>query len=322
MKAVILAGGLGTRLRPITDNLPKPVVPMGNRAFAEFQIDILRKVGIGEIVFSLGYQPERIRGILGNGERFGVRLEYVTEPEPLGTAGAFAFANRGADQPVVVLNGDILTDVDLTQMIEIHRSTSASATLFLTEVADPTKYGLVDVDQKGRITGFREKPSAEEAARIERPLINAGIYLLSPSTFDLIPSNTRCMFEHDVFPALIARGDMVSSFAPECYWRDIGTIENYLEGNIDSLKPPFREGSGSLIGEGCSIADTAVITDSVLADDIVVGGDSTIAESVIHRGTRIGDRCRVDRAVIGSECVIADDTDLDPGTVLADGTIL
>jgi len=320
MKAVILAGGLGTRLRPVTDNIPKPVVPMGNRAFAEFQIDILKKVGISEIIFSLGYQPEKIQEVLGDGRRFGIRLRYVTESEPLGTAGAFAFANGNSTEPVFVLNGDILTDVDLNHMMDVHRSQRASATLFLKEVKDPTRYGLVDLDESGRVTGFREKPSAEEASKIDRPLINAGIYLLESNVTELIPAGVKFMFETDVFPALISRGDMLASFAPHCYWRDIGTIENYREGNLDSLKFPFRDNLEYLSGNDCEISGSATVLDSVVGDNVIIGADSTISRSVIHSDTRIGARCVIEDAVIGSGCVVGDDTKLEPGAVLADGT--
>jgi len=320
MKAVILAGGLGTRLRPLTDNLPKPVVQLGNRPFAEYQIEILRKAGIEEIIFSLGYRSEHIEAVLGDGSRLGVSLKYATEPAPLGTAGAYSFAGGDNSGPVFVLNGDILTDIDLSAMMEIHHSRAATATLFLKEVPDPTLYGLVEVDGSGRVTGFREKPSAEEAAALAHPLINAGIYLLEPTVSELIPPGLKCMFEHDVFPALIARGDFVASFAPECYWRDIGTIENYRIGNIDSLNPPFGSGLDRMIGANCSISDDADIFNSVVGDDVTIGKDSVVKDSVIHSGSSIGERCRIHAAVVGNGCTIGDDVELGPGTVLGDGT--
>jgi NDP-sugar pyrophosphorylase family protein len=320
MKAVILAGGLGTRLRPLTDNLPKPVVPLGNRPFAEYQIDILKRAGVDEVTFSLGYQSEKIEQTLGDGGRFGIRLNYMTEPEPLGTAGAFAFANRNSDDSVFVLNGDILTDVNLEAMIEIHRSREAVATLFLKEVSDPTLYGLVDVDESGKVTGFREKPSAEEASKIERPLISAGIYLLEPSVSEMIPPNVKYMFEHDVFPTLITRGFQVASYAPECYWRDIGTIENYRLGNIDSMRPPFGDCEKRLIGERCAIAETAKISESVVGDDVRIGELSVVSQSVIQNGSVIGERCRIESSVIGRDCIIGNGIYLKPGTVVADGT--
>jgi len=320
MKAVILAGGLGTRLRPLTDNLPKPVVPLGNRPFAEYQIDILKRAGVDEVTFSLGYQSEKIEQTLGDGRHFGIRLNYMTEPEPLGTAGAFAFANGNSKDCVFVLNGDILTDVDLGAMIEEHRNRRATATLFLKEVTDPTLYGLVEVDESGKVTGFREKPSAEEASKIERPLISAGIYLLEPSVSELIPPNTRFMFEHDVFPTLIGRGSSVASFAPECYWRDIGTIENYRLGNIDSLRPPFNNNGKAMIGDRCVISETAEVSDSVVGDDVRIGELSLISQSVVQSGSVIGERCRIDSSVIGKDCIIGDGIELKPGTVLADGT--
>lgn len=322
MRAVILAGGLGTRLRPLTDNIPKPIVPFGNRPFAEYQIDILKKAGIEDICFSLGYQSDKIEAVLGDGQDHGVRLTYVIEPEPLGTAGAFAFANRGAEGPVFVLNGDILTDVDLTSMMEAHRSESAVATLFLKEVEDPTRFGLVDVDGSGRVKGFREKPSPEEAAMIPHPLISAGIYLLEESVTDLIPPDVRFMFETDVFPALIGSGATVASFTPSCYWRDIGTIENYRVGNIDLLRPPFSDDLSTIIGNDCEISASSEVNRSVIGDRVKIGDGSHIEGSVIHEKTVIGDGCVIEDAVIGRGCSIGDGVRLVPGTALADGTMI
>lgn len=322
MRAVILAGGLGTRLRPLTDNLPKPIVPFGNRPFAEYQIDILRKAGIEDICFSLGYQSDKIKAVLGDGEDYGVRLTYVTEPEPLGTAGAFAFANRGARGPVFVLNGDILTDVDLSSMMQVHRSGSASATLFLKEVEDPTRFGLVEIDGSGLVKGFREKPSAEEAAMIPRPLISAGIYLLEESVTDMIPSDVRFMFETDVFPTLIGSGATVASFAPSCYWRDIGTIENYRVGNIDLLRAPFSDDLSMMIGNDCEISASSEVNRSVIGDRVKIGDGSRIEGSVIHDQTEIGDGCVIEEAVIGRGCSIGNGVRIVPGTVLADGTVV
>lgn len=322
MRAVILAGGLGTRLRPLTENLPKPIVPFGNRPFAEYQIDILRKAGIEDICFSLGYQSDKIEAVLGDGRDYGVKLTYMTEPQPLGTAGAFAFANRGARGPVFVLNGDILTDVDLNSMMLSHRSRSATATLFLKEVEDPTRFGLVDVDGSGLVIGFREKPSAEEAAMIPHPLISAGIYLLEESVTDMIPSAVRFMFETDVFPALIGSGAVVASFAPSCYWRDVGTVENYRIGNIDLLRPPFSDELSMMIGSDCEISASSEINRSVIGDRVRIGDKSRVESSVIHDQTVIGEGCVIEEAVIGRACSIGDGVRLEPGTALADGTVI
>jgi NDP-sugar pyrophosphorylase family protein len=322
MRAVILAGGLGTRLRPLTDHTPKPIVPLGNRPFAEYQIDVLRRAGIEDICFSLGYQSEKIESVLGDGTDLGVRLSYVTEQAPLGTAGAFAFANRDSQDPVFVLNGDILTDVNLREMIEVHRREAAVATLFLKEVSDPTLYGLVETDGSGLVTGFREKPSNEEARKISHPLISAGIYLLEASVSRMIPSGVRFMFETDVFPSLIGKGARIASFSTTCYWRDIGTIENYRQGNLDSLRPPFSKHQENLIGCGCSIDESAELSTSVIGDRVALGGRSVVRGSVIHDDVSIGNDCVIEDTVIGRSCVVGDGSRLEPGTVLADETVI
>src|SRR5687767_10669758 len=176
MQALILAGGKGTRLRPLTVYTPKPIVPVLNRPFLLYQIDILRRAGIADITLSLNYQPNKIEFLLGDGSGFGVNLRYVTEPAPMGTAGAYKFAGGNLRETTVVFNGDILTDVDISKIIEFHREKKAAATIVLTPVENPSAYGLVETDEQGRVLRFLEKPKPEELANLATKNINAGIY--------------------------------------------------------------------------------------------------------------------------------------------------
>jgi NDP-sugar pyrophosphorylase family protein len=193
MKAILLAGGKGTRLRPLTIHTPKPIVPIFNRPFLHYQIDLLKQVPeIDEVILSLNYQPRRIEEMFGDGSTIGIKIRYVVEPAPLGTAGAIKYAGDQLTESVVVFNGDVLTQIDLGGVIRLHRERKARATIVLTPVDNPTAYGLVETDDAGNIRRFLEKPSADE---ITTNNINAGIYILEPDTFDRIPSNVPWSIE-------------------------------------------------------------------------------------------------------------------------------
>src|SRR3954469_13359068 len=202
MQALILAGGMGTRLRPLTVYTPKPVVPICNRPFLLYQIDILRRVGITDITLSLSYQPQKIEQQLGDGTEFGVKLKYTVEPQPMGTAGAYKFAEDLIRERTVVLNGDILTDLDLKSVIREHNDRKALATIVLAPVENPRAYGLVETETDGRIRRFLEKPKAEE---ITCNTINAGTYILEPRVLDFIPAGENHSFEYGLFPTLLMR---------------------------------------------------------------------------------------------------------------------
>src|ERR1051326_6317230 len=203
MRAILLAGGKGTRLRPLTLHTPKPIVPIFDRPFLRYQIDLLRQVPeIGEIVLSLNYQPGRIEEVFGNGDALGWRLRYVVEPTPLGTGGAIKFAaGEALDQPLVVFNGDVFKSVDLKDVIRLHRERRAAATIVLTPVDNPSAYGLVQTDADGRVVDFLEKPTPEQAGACNT--INAGIYVLDPATLDRIPRDTNFSIERGYFPSLV-----------------------------------------------------------------------------------------------------------------------
>jgi NDP-sugar pyrophosphorylase family protein len=245
MKAILLAGGKGTRLRPLTVHTPKPIVPILNRPFLYYQIDLLKQVPeIDEVILSLNYQPRRIEEVFGEGEGLGVRLRYVVEPMPLGTAGAVRYAGDALKESVVVFNGDVLTEVDLAAVLRLHRERNAKATIVLTPVENPRAYGLVETDSHGNVKRFLEKPGEDE---ITCNTINAGIYVLEPDTFDRIPKDTAWSIERSFFPSLIERGETFVAYVYDGYWIDIGTPAKYLQVHRDIMDgrysaPPFGVG--------------------------------------------------------------------------------
>src|SRR4026207_1553753 len=233
MKAILLAGGKGTRLRPLTIHTPKPIVPIFNRPFLHYQIDLLKQVPeIDEVILSLNYQPRRIEEIFGDGSDTGIKIRYVVEPAPLGTGGAIKYAGDKLTESVVVFNGDVLTQIDLAAVIRLHRERQAKATIVLTPVDNPAAYGLVETDAAGNVTRFLEKPNPDE---ITTNNINAGIYVLEPDTFDRIPKDTPYSIERSYFPSLIERGETFVAYVERGYWIDIGTPEKYTQVHRDIM---------------------------------------------------------------------------------------
>ena len=233
MQARILAGGKGTRLRPLTVYTPKPIVPICNRPFLLYQIDTLKRAGVTDITLSLSYQPQKIEQQLGDGSSFGVNLKYTVEPQPMGTAGAYKFAEDLIREPTVVFNGDVLTDLDLKAMIRQHKDRNATASIFLTPVEDASMYGVVETDGDGRVQRFVEKPKPGET---DCRNINAGAYVLEPKVLDLIPKGENYSFEYALFPKLLEQGEaFFAHIPPRTYWTDIGTPARYLQAHHDML---------------------------------------------------------------------------------------
>jgi NDP-sugar pyrophosphorylase family protein len=344
MKAVILAGGEGTRLRPLTLHTPKPVVPVADRPFLLHQIELLGRAGIRDIVFSVAYKPERVRDVFGSGEAFGVRIEYLVEDPPLGTGGAVKNAEGVLDETTVVLNGDILTDVDLSRVIDAHRRAGASATLVLTPVPNPSAYGLVETDASGRVTRFLEKPGAGE---ITTDTINAGIYILESRTLALMPPKETVSIERSFFPALIARGDLVKAHVHKGYWIDIGTPEKYLQVHRDVLREYFPVALGArkerggwihpearvddgaqlegpfFIGPGCRLeAGAALGPDSTLVADVQLSKGASVRGAVVWKGCTIAEGASVEGALLASDCRVGRAARIGPGAVLGAGTSL
>ncbi|HUR98146.1 MAG TPA: NDP-sugar synthase [Pyrinomonadaceae bacterium] len=340
MQALILAGGKGTRLRPLTVYTPKPIVPILNRPLLRYQIEMLARAAITDITLSLSYLPDKIEDVVGDGSDLGVNLRFVTEPSPMGTAGAYKFAAGSIRETTVVFNGDIITDVDVAGVIETHRANAAEATILLTPVDDPTKYGLVESGEKGEVVAFLEKPSADAVSKLKTKNINAGLYILEPGILELIPTGENCSFEYDVFPRVIKGGRKFFGHVLKTeYWRDVGTPDSYLSAHHDFLAGKIKQFSPaetaasdlattaevdgvSIIGEGCVIKPHARITNSVLGPGVHVDERATIANSVIWAHTRIGTAADIDGAVVGRSCYLGRNCSVRPGAVLGDKTSL
>ncbi len=342
MQALILAGGEGTRLRPLTTTMPKPVVPLANRPHLELMIEWLRWHGVDDVILSCGFLAEGVRQVLGTGEKLGVRLRYVEEPRPLGTGGALRFAGELLAERFFMLNGDVLTDVDLTAQLRQHEDTGARATLALVAVDDPSAYGLVRRRADLSVSEFVEKPSPDEA---DTNLINAGAYILERSVVEeMAEPGTTISIERDVFPKLVQRG--LFGYEAEGYWIDIGTPERYLQGTFDILEgkvrteigPALEDADGVLvgaasvegrtvapvvIGEGSVIAASATVGGrAVLGRDVTVGAGSQIEDAVLLDGVSVGRATRIRCAIVGPRARIGDHCVLEGRAVLGEGVKL
>lgn len=338
MQALILAGGKGTRLRPLTVYTPKPIVPICNRSFLLYQIDTLRNAGITDITLSLSYQPQKIEQLIGDGSEHGVKIKYTVEPQPMGTAGAYKFAEELIREPTVVFNGDILTDLDLEAVIREHNERRAAATLVLAPVENPSAYGLVETEADGRVRRFLEKPKPDE---ISVNTINAGTYVLEPRVLDFIPAGENYSFEYQLFPDLLRRGEPVFAHIPRAtYWIDIGTSERYLQvhhdllaGRVSHVNLAERQGdfesataaeidARSLIADGCIIKPGAQIINSVLGQGCYVDERARIENSVIWSHARISAGAQISGAIIGRGCHVGREARVGAGVVLGDKTSL
>jgi mannose-1-phosphate guanylyltransferase len=344
MKAILLAGGKGTRLRPLTVHTPKPIVPIFNRPFLYYQLDLLRQVPeIDEAILSLNYQPRRIEEIFGEGEGLGIRLRYVVEPQPLGTGGAIRYAGDQLTESVVVFNGDVLTQVDLGAVLRLHRERKAKATIVLTPIENPRAYGLVETDADRNIRQFLEKPGEDE---ITCNTINAGIYVLEPETFDRIPKDTAWSIERSFFPSLIERGETFVAYVYDGYWIDIGTPAKYLQVHKDIMDgrysaPPFVGSESKFVAEGARVEEGVDLLGPCFIDEgaVVKTGARILPYSVIGRQTHIEEAAVIDDSIIwpngwigreaqiagsilGRNCHIGRNAVLDPGAVLGDKTVI
>ena len=338
MQALILAGGKGTRLRPLTVYTPKPVVPICNRPFLLYQIDKLRRAGVTDITLSHSYQPHKIEEKLGDGSEFGVNLGYTVEPQPMGTAGAYRFAADLIREPTVVFNGDIVTDLDLRAVIRQHNDRKAVATVVLAPVENPSVYGVVETEEDGRVKSFSEKPRADE---VSVNTINAGTYILDPQVLDMIPEGESYSFEYDLFPELLRRGERFYAYVPEdAYWLDIGAPARYLQvhqdilaGRVRSVQLKKRRGECelatvaevdelSLLGDDCTVKPGAQIINSVLGEGVHVEEKARVENSVIWPHTRVSAGAHLSHAVVGRGCHIGRSAQVGAGAVLGDKTSL
>jgi mannose-1-phosphate guanylyltransferase len=318
LQALVLAGGQGTRLLPLTHTTPKPVMPLAGRPFLTFMLDWLSGHGVTEVILSCGFMSESVHDVLGDIYE-GLRLRYVIEEEPLGTAGPVRLAlDEGVlAERLLVLNGDVLTDMDLTGELAQHQRTRARATLALVAVQDTASYGVVPTDPEGRVEAFLEK--SEGPAPTNR--INAGAYVIERDVIETaVPAGRAVSFEREVFPQLVGSG--LYGWAAGGYWIDIGTPERYLEATYDLLsgrpesKLRPRDETGSLIGEGCLTAGAHIGPQSVLGTHCSVGSDSTVERSVLHDRVRIGADCHVRGSVLADRVHVGDGARIEPGALV------
>jgi mannose-1-phosphate guanylyltransferase len=336
MQALILVGGEGTRLRPLTSLVPKPVVPLAGRPFMSYMLEWLRGHGVDRAILSCGFLPDGVRAVLGDGSEWGVQLTYVEEPTPLGTGGALKYAEDLLDERFFMLNGDILSDMDLTAQLAQHEATGARATLALIGVDDPSAYGLVRRRPDLSVREFVEKPNLDE---IDTHLVNAGAYILERSVLaDMAPAGTRISIEREVFPRLVDDG--LYGFEASGYWIDIGTPQRYLQATWDILESEVRTEIGrqiaqangvlcedehparavhgpAVIGRGCSIAATATVTGrTVLGNGVRIGHNAHVDSSVILDGAVVDHHSRVTRCIVGPGATIGDHCRLDETSML------
>lgn len=340
MQALILVGGEGTRLRPLTLTLPKPVVPLVDRPFIRYMIDWLARHGVDDVVMACGFLAAGVRDVLGEGGDGGPRLRYVEEPEARGTAGAIKFAERFLDERFLALNGDVLTDLDLTALLQRHSEREARATLALYPVEDPSAYGLVRRTDDGEIVEFLEKP---DPAEIDTDEISAGAYVLERDVLDLVPEGREVSIEREVFPRLVGNG--LYSRRLEGYWMDIGTPERYLEaswhileGEVETEVAKRLNHNRRLVADGASVEGGAELSESVVVEDratiaagariggravigpgCAIGPGAVVEGSVLHRGCRLGDGARVVGAILAAGVRVGDDARIGEMAVVGEG---
>ena len=339
MQALILAGGQGTRLRPLTSTIPKPVVPLVGRPFISYMLEWLRSHGVDDVILGCGHMADGVRRVLGDGESLGIRLRYIEEPEPLGTGGALKFAEDLLDERFFMLNGDVLTDIDLTAELAQHEQTGALATLALIPVEDPSAYGLVPLNPDNSVREFIEKPGAEQT---ETDLINAGAYIIERRVLDgMAAAGTNISIEREVFPTLVGRG--LYGYPADGYWLDIGTPERYLQGTFDILEGnvtteigrrlgaaglALQDGANvqgrvvapALLGAGCTVAYGAIVGGrTVLGENVTVGAGAHVESSVLLDGASVGERSTVRGSIVGPGAQIGDHCHVEDRVVLGEG---
>ena len=345
MKALILAGGIGSRLRPLTNNLPKPMIPIFDRPFLHWMLKDLADRGVSEAILAVNYLPDAIMSYFGQND-VGLKLTSILEDKPLGTAGAVRNATSLLeDDTFLVCNGDIFTHIDLDELIQFHESRNAALTIVGTSVENPYAYGVLETDSLDRIERFVEKPSIEE---IRSSWINAGTYLMNREVLEQIPSGSFQMFETDIFPKLLDLGYPLYCYKAESYWLDIGVPANYVKLHHDvlrgSVKLPFDSmiyKAGIWQAPGCEIAEGALLEppiylgpgvrigdNSKLEGPVVVGAGSTIGSNTVIKSSLIwtqnviGDYCILDGSILAHGVAISDGTKIGQGSIIGSGAIV
>jgi mannose-1-phosphate guanylyltransferase / phosphomannomutase len=341
VKAVVMAGGEGTRLRPMTANQPKPLLPVVNRPIMEHVLRLLKRHGFDETVVTVQFLASLVRTYFGDGEDLGMHLSYATEETPLGTAGSVRNARAELDEPFLVISGDVLTDIDLSELVAVHERKGSLATLALKSMENPLEFGIVITREDGSIERFLEKPTW---GQVFSDTVNTGIYVCDPAVFDYIPEGTSVDFSSDVFPALLSDSKPIFGHVAEGYWEDVGTLEAYLKAHHDVLDgkvsldvPGFKIAEGIWLGEGAEVdpgaqvAGPAIIGDycrveagarlqeySVLGTNVMVRSDAYIERSVVHDNAYISQGVRLRGSVIGRSTDLRAFARCEEGVVLGD----
>jgi mannose-1-phosphate guanylyltransferase len=325
MRAVVLVGGFGTRLRPLTLSVPKPMLPVVDRPIVEWVVGGLAAAGIDEVVLALGFRPDVFQEAYPDDTCAGVRLRYAVESEPLDTAGAIRFAalDAGIEERFVVVNGDVLTDLDVRALLDFHAGHGAEGTIALHKVEDPSAFGVVPTDETGKVLAFVEKPPRDEAPT---DLINAGTYVLEPSVLDRIPDGRRVSIERETFPAMVADGVLYATDDKGVYWADTGTPQQYLQVMLDlvagkrAVPAPPAVATGAVVAEGAELVDAVVMVGAEVAGSVErsailpgarVEGGARVVDSVIGHGAVVGAGASVTDSVLGRDVVVA------PGAVVS-----
>jgi len=315
VRAVVLVGGFGTRLRPLTLNTPKQMLPVVDRPMIEWVLAGLARHGVDDAVLSLGYKPDAFAAAYPDGVCAGVRLHYAVEPEPLDTAGAVRFAalDAGIDERFVVVNGDVLTDLDLTSLVAFHDAHGAEGTIALHQVEDPSAFGVVPTDPDGRVQAFVEKPPRDEAPTDR---INAGTYVLEPSVLARIAGDRKVSVEREVFPAMVADGALYALDDGGVYWKDTGTPIQYLDAMLDIV-----EGHRPLLGQPPAAVHASAevhgsVTDSVVMAEATVGAGAQVTASALLPGARVGAGAVVEHSIIGPDAVVGAEARVVGGSVI------
>lgn len=333
MQAVILIGGEGTRLRPLSCHTPKAMVPILNRPLLEHLLRYLEKHGIRDIILAAGNTPSPIQNWLDNSTPPGVRVTCQAEESPMGTAGAVKHAESLLDEPFIVLNGDILTEIDLSAMLRQHQKIKPQASIALTPVDNPTLYGVVGTDAQGMVKSFVEKPGWD---KVTSHMINAGIYILEPEVLAQVPASTPSMFENDLFPRLLEMGKSILGYPSDAYWLDLGTPEKYLKSNHDRLLARGRQTSQAIQIEGESQIDpTAQIEGPVLIGEnciirararvkgpAVLGPGCELAEGAVVEGSVIWHHSKVDKGAVLKNCVVCSHSHVEPDSQVLDNCVV
>lgn len=339
MQAVILVGGEGTRLRPLTETIPKPMMPVLNRPFLEHALQHLRTHSVDEVFLALGYLPDTIEAHFGNGTGIGISLHYSQEHKPMGTAGAIKLLQDKLKSTFIVCNGDIFTNLDITNMLSFHRERNSKTTIFLTPVENPSAFGVVEADHEGRVHRFIEKPAPSQ---ITSKWINGGIYLLEPEVLDRIPRDQHFMFERGLFPHLVESGVPVYGYKDHPYWLDMGTPQSYLRLHTDLLykdsvgdpflysecvdceiKPNALIKGPVLLGRGCRVESKAIIQGPVtIGSNCHIKANASIANSVIWPETTVGAESVIEKSIVGRNVRIGSNVTIGEGSILADGVIV